>query len=259
MYYEFYIDQFFIEQLIVGYLILASASVLCGNPVSLWRLIFGSLCSAACMTAVIWLKISWLSFLALPAGSGIAFWKLRLRENWRCNLRCTFSVLAVTICFGGALEVLVQVFPLPLMAAAVPASVFVDFLLRFMRRREQKNENTAVVTLYREGQSLVLTGFLDTGNQLTEPVSGLPVSIADEKALEPLLGQNWEERIGFCLIPYHSLGTDQGWLRGVLFDEMNISMSRGEKMFHRPLIALYEGTVSAQKEYRVILHPEHTP
>ncbi|MCD7735998.1 MAG: sigma-E processing peptidase SpoIIGA, partial [Lachnospiraceae bacterium] len=149
--------------------------------------------------------------------------------------------------------------PLPFMAAVCLAFVLSCMGLRYLYRRGRQTDNSAVVKLTCEGKSLTLAGLLDTGNQLAEPITGRPVSIADEETLKPLLGPEWEKRQGFCLIPFHSLGTGKGWLRGVTLDEMSVTMRRGSREVRRPVIALYDGKVSAGKEYQVILHPEHAP
>ncbi|MCC8065483.1 MAG: sigma-E processing peptidase SpoIIGA [Clostridiales bacterium] len=259
MYYEFYIDQFFVEQLISECLLLLLTALLC-NAVPCWRRILsGALLGAVCMTVFVWLRQPWLYLFSLPAAAAAAFWKRDLPMEWRNNLKVTFCLLAMTICFGGTLEALVILFPLSLRAALVPAFLLVRLIVCRCGRKSRKVENKAAVTIRHGGQSLTIEGFLDTGNQLAEPVTGRPVSIANEKALESLLDEAWEERQGFCLIPYHSLGTQEGWMRGVTFDEMSVTMQRGCRVFRRPVIALYEGRVSAREDFQMILHPEHAP
>ena len=51
-----------------------------------------------------------------------------------------------------------------------------------------------------------MTGLVDTGNQLTEPLTGRAVSILSPGQAEKLLTAGWETERGMCLIPYHSIG-----------------------------------------------------
>ncbi|MCC8102981.1 MAG: sigma-E processing peptidase SpoIIGA [Clostridiales bacterium] len=259
MYYECYIDQFFLEQLFGGFLLLLAAGRLCRASPSRWRLALGSLAGAASMSALICLGRPKLYPLGFFAAAAAAFWRRPLRKEWRSNLEAAFCLLAVTVLFGGVLEAMTSLLPLPLLAAFFMAYVVLSAFSGFVRKKIRATENTATVRICLGDQSMILEGILDTGNLLREPVMGRPVSIADEMALAPLLRSGWEERQGFCLIPYHSLGTDNGWLRGVTFDEMTVTMRRGSRVVHRPVIALYEGKVSAGSGYRFILHPEHAP
>ncbi|MCD8335926.1 MAG: sigma-E processing peptidase SpoIIGA [Lachnospiraceae bacterium] len=259
MYYEFYIDQFFLEQFFCGFLLLLAAGKLGRVTPSRRRLVMGSLSGAFGMSAFVCLGWPLLYPFGFFAAAAAAFWRRPLREEWRSNLSATFCLLVVTVFFGGALEAIAALLPLPLLAAFFAAYAAVSFLLGFVRKKIRETENTATVRICLEERSLVLEGLLDTGNLLTEPITGHPVSIADEKALAPLLDAGWEERRGFCLIPYHSLGTDNGWLRGVMFDEMSVTMRRGSRVIRRPMIALYEGKVSAGGSYQVILHQGHAP
>lgn len=64
-----------------------------------------------------------------------------------------------------------------------------------------------------------MTGLVDTGNQLTEPLTGRAVSILSPGQAEKLLTAGWETERGMCLIPYHSIGKS-GWMKAVIADRM---------------------------------------
>ena len=99
---------------------------------------------------------------------------------------------------------------------------------------------------------------IDTGNRLQEPLTGRAVSIVEAAAARRLLGETWEQRRGFYLIPYHSIGTSQGWLRGVTIDSMAVKLPGGTAVIKRPVMAIYEGQVSTREQFQMILHPLHT-
>ncbi|MCD7717551.1 MAG: sigma-E processing peptidase SpoIIGA [Lachnospiraceae bacterium] len=259
MYYEIYIDQFFAEQFLIGVILLAVTGILCHAVVSWKRLAAGALLSAVCMTAFVCLRMPMLFPMSLPAAAAAALWKRPLKKEWRHNRNGTLMLLAVTVCFGGAAEALCSLLPLSVTAVSALAAIAAYGLTRSLGRQIQKGGRAAEITIRKGERSLVLHGFVDTGNQLTEPVTGRPVSIAEETVLEELLGEGWEERQGFCLIPYHTLGESDGWMRAVVFDEMRVVTRLGSKSFQRPLLALYEGELSKKETCQMILHPEHAP
>ncbi len=82
------------------------------------------------------------------------------------------------------------------------------------------------------GRQVHLTALADTGNTLKDPVSGLPVLVADARAARQLLGLE-EEQLkdpmqtlaqgtvpGLRLIPYHAVGTPGGFLLGLRPDRL---------------------------------------
>jgi len=205
MYYEFYIGQFFLEQFLSGLLMLLAAGKLSRASPSRLRLVLGSLAGAAGMSVLVCLGWPGLYPVCFCAAAAFTFWRRPLRKEWRGNLSATLCLLAVTVFFGGALEAIIALLPLPLTAAFFAAYAAVSVLSGFLQKKIRAAENTAMVQISLENRNLALEGLLDTGNLLTEPMTGHPVSIAEEQAIAPLLGDGWEERQGFCLIPYHSL------------------------------------------------------
>ena len=98
-------------------------------------------------------------------------------------------------------------------------------------------------------------GFLDTGNSLFDPVSGAPVVIVGKGPIEEFLREAaacCPERIR--TIPYHSVGKDHGILPGVVLDEIVIYREEGAVSRKKVVCAWCTHTVSAGKDYQIILH-----
>ncbi|MCD7957805.1 MAG: sigma-E processing peptidase SpoIIGA [Lachnospiraceae bacterium] len=257
--YEFYIDQFFVEQLISGYLLLLAAGILCGITPDRRRLLSGAVINAGFAVGFVIFGSPLILLSGFIVSAAVSFWKWGFRKEWRYNRDITAGLLAATICFGGMLSALTAILPLPVFALLVPALELLRLLARMLRQRMRQEETAAIVTLSLNGKSLKLKGLLDTGNQLREPLTASPASIVQRKSLEPLLDGDWAEQKGFFLIPYHSLGTEEGWMQGTCIDEMHVATQRGCKTVKKPLIALYDKNVSSRREYQIILHPEHAP
>lgn len=95
-----------------------------------------------------------------------------------------------------------------------------------------------------------VTAFLDTGNHLTEPVSGKPVSILWGGAAEELLA----ESEGVFCIPFHSVGRENGILPAVRADRMEIQMDGWRQIVERPYIAISEHPLSQNGSYQMLLN-----
>lgn len=134
------------------------------------------------------------------------------------------------------------------------------------------------VELENQGRKVKGIGFMDTGNMLFDPLSGEPVIIAEfcwvkelfsveqQLALASYMKMNQAVKEGtqtdtslnlpvkIRMIPYRSVGNEDGLLVAVRLDSILIGEQSGLKRRENVLIGLYPGRLSAKKEYQVILH-----
>ncbi len=107
------------------------------------------------------------------------------------------------------------------------------------------------------GKSVVVRGLYDTGNGLTEPVSGKMVHIAEYKILKPLLEGDEKAKENIYVIPFHSIGEEDGIMYGIRMDEMVVLVDDEPKFLYNPIIGIYTGNVSKKRgNYSVILNRE---
>lgn len=142
---------------------------------------------------------------------------------------------------------------------------------KFMFLRKVRIEN--------HGKQVKGTGLLDTGNMLFDPLSGEPVVIAEfslvRKLFTPkqqlmlatymkmnrvmqegpqLTEESEETPMMIRMIPFHSVGEEEGLLVAVRLDSIVIGEQSGLKRRENVLIGLYPGKLSAKETYQVILH-----
>lgn len=119
-------------------------------------------------------------------------------------------------------------------AAAAAAALAVWFLADFIRIRRQEMRTAVDVTICMGEEKVFLQGFIDSGNFLTEPLTGKPVAVAKASAVEKLLGpeHDWSSR--YTAIPFRAVGTEKGILDGYRADEMVV----GGKIIKKPVLAI---------------------
>lgn len=252
VYYEFYIDQFFAEHLLTGYFLLSSAVLWQKTPVSGIRLVLGSAAGSAVMCALICARMPELYPLGMAAAGAFVF----AGKRQGGFLRGMAALLAVTVCFAGALEALVSVWRLPGAAAMALSAAAVRGTHRYMEKRIRLG-GVAEVQLFCGEKTECILGLIDSGNRLSEPLTGRPVSIVNREVLLRLTGEDRIRERGCLLIPYHSIGKEKGWLCAVVIDRMQISTGGGGAVIKKPVLAIYNGQVSAGGQYQMILHPVH--
>lgn len=137
-------------------------------------------------------------------------------------------------------------------AAAVLAA---GFLIKKLTQYRHRRDSIYTAVLFLGERTVVLKGLLDTGNRLREPITGRAVHIAQREALLPL-GPDGEDVVKL-LVPYHAVGTERGLLTAVRIDRMVLTDREGGCItVQKPLIGLYEGTLSTDNEYQLILQAE---
>ncbi|MBR1969403.1 MAG: sigma-E processing peptidase SpoIIGA [Clostridia bacterium] len=120
-----------------------------------------------------------------------------------------------------------------------------------------------------------LTALLDTGNALIDPVTLSPVIIAEYKSLKPLFSPDMQfglNRLGsdnitwvmsevseyglkVRLIPFSSLGKENGMLLGFVPDHAEIRDDCGVRVLDKCVIGIYERQLSKDKSYTALFNP----
>lgn len=111
-----------------------------------------------------------------------------------------------------------------------------------------------------EEKRTILKAMLDTGNMLKDPITGIPVIVAEKNSLyeilpdsildnvEKVMGGDWGDdaenmkyRARFRMIPFHSIGKENGMLLGFKVDEVKI-MTDTEEIKHKKIIVCIHQT-----------------
>ncbi|MBQ6806001.1 MAG: sigma-E processing peptidase SpoIIGA [Lachnospiraceae bacterium] len=99
-----------------------------------------------------------------------------------------------------------------------------------------------------------IKALVDTGNHLTEPMSGAPVCIMSEGA-----AQNVQECFlpeNFHVIPYRSVGKKRGILEAYELPELIIEDTYQEIHRRKVIVAICNAGISKDSVYQMILHPQ---
>lgn len=125
-----------------------------------------------------------------------------------------------------------------------------EVMKEFLLHRSQNTD----VCLKVQGKKAYCKGFWDSGNSLKDPITGKAVVLLEKSILE-----KYQIPIpvkGFRVIPFHSVGMENGVLKGFVADELTVYDEKGyERCFRKIVVAIYEGRLSLKEEYQMILSP----
>lgn len=159
-----------------------------------------------------------------------------------------------------------------LLLAAVLILFFSKKVLSMRSRAISDRRNVFPVRISYRGKSVTGTGFLDTGNQLREPVSREGVTIVEYRLFAKMLSDKEQadfsramhdmepELFGKLLlryIPFHSLGKDHDYLLGVRADDLEIRI-RDRETVHTGMVwlGIYDRYLSSDGGYEVLLNSQ---
>ena len=109
------------------------------------------------------------------------------------------------------------------------------------------------VTINLKGKEVILKGLLDSGNALREQTTNKGVTIVEKHMLKEFFNVHIDK---IYIIPFKSLGKDEGMLYGIQVDELVISHAKFEKKTKEAIIGIYNGRLSNDNRYNAILHSE---
>ena len=158
------------------------------------------------------------------------------------------------------------------------ALLLVLFLSRYgngyIHRTLRVNESMENVVICLDGKKTEITALFDTGNELTDPITRLPVIVAEYDAVKSLLPacfceafesgssadavfaalQPYAVSSRLRLIPFHSIGQSNGLLLGLCPDGISFP-GRRKKDVKDVVICLYRGAMHTKEHCRCIVNP----
>ncbi len=183
-----YLDRLFFLNLLADYLLCLSAGRAAGLRLKRGRYLAAALLGAS-YAAAVWLP--GFAFLASPVwklAAGLLMAMIAYGGEER-PLRCALCFFAVSAAFGGALWAVSGGGPAGLSLPALGLSFTVCYALFevFFRARTALNRQRRVPVRVRFlGREADFLALVDTGNGLSDPLSGAPVLVACAHALRPL-------------------------------------------------------------------------
>lgn len=138
------------------------------------------------------------------------------------------------------------------LAQIVVTALIAGVVIFLACRRLAESRHIYEVTLVEGEETAVYKALFDTGNLLSDPVSGKPVSVVEETELT----KKWLERYPqkYKIIPYQSVGRAHGIMEGIVVDELVIQKEREQVVKKGAVVALYKGRLSRDGAFQMILN-----
>lgn len=263
-----YWDTLVLLNLVLDYLLLLLTGRVAGAALCRWRILLGSLLGALYAGSIFWPGWPFLSHGLVRLCCGVMMVLIAYghqRRLWK--LTVVFFALSATL--GGGLYALQLLgggtVALDLRYVLLFAAVAYGVLSLFGRRLARHGPRELKPVVVRLGDRCAhLTALVDSGNTLTDPMTGKGVMVAEGQSLAPLLPPEADfsqpcqcfadlsEPQRFRLLPYRAVGVDQGLLLAVRADGVTVA---GRELGPR-LVALSPTPVSDGGGYHALIFEE---
>ena len=158
--------------------------------------------------------------------------------------------------------------------ASIIASIICILGFKIVKNKISKKDMFYKVIITINKKQIETTAMVDTGNLLKDPITGNPVIVVESSLLEKILPLelllNLDKIIGgefenvteeirntymnkLKLIPYASLGKQNGMLIGIKADEVKIIKEDETQLKNNVIIGIYNKPLTKRGEYRALI------
>lgn len=221
----------------------------------------------------------------------LAYWPRHIREF--AKLTAVFYIISFV--FGGAAfgffyflnglkyisygAFYIKDFPVKtLIASVIIAFIVVKYGWEFVQYRIKRERIITELNICLDNKQAAIMALVDTGNSLNEPITKAPVMVVEYTSIRELLPQNIQEifekdhendftliaRImsdstlvtRFRVIPFKSLGKENGMLLGFKPDEVQLVENNKQQSIKNIIVGIYSKKLSNSGEYSALIHPD---
>lgn len=263
MYYKLYIDSVFLMQLGMNLYLLALAGKILKCTATHFRIFLGALAGAflSCMALVI--PVSSLFMRMLLSTIPVSMCMMRVcfgikRSLFRSSLimaGCGFFIGSIMIWVLNRLRMIMNdsAGMTVIMVVGYMAYRILSVLTKWLQKRKDSVVRMVQVPIPGLKQNIRIKALVDTGNHLTDPVSGKPVCIVSEKMAQVIESSFLPEK--YHAIPYSSVGKEKGMLNAYELPYIVLEESLGEIRKEHVIFAICNVGISESSPYQMILHP----
>ena len=285
-----YIDILFVINLMINYMILLAVSHVLHRKDNRFRLFLGACIGAGYALMIFFPESNFLYTGALKLLVSVVIVAAAYRfRSPLALLKLVVCFYVISIVFGGMIFALwmflsppgllvrngivyYDISPVMLVMASGGCYAAITLLARFIHRNSTASSICrAEITL--GGVQIKTEALLDTGNNLCDMITGMPVVIAEYSAVEKLIpralrnsfksgvvgdgkifeNEGWSEKLR--LIPYGSVGKSGGLLPAFRPDKLVVTGKSGKTETDFVLIAVTGRRLSGDGAYSALLNP----
>ena len=290
-----YLDIVFLENIIIDFIILVATGLISKSKINKLRLFLSSVLGGmyVIFSYITEMKIYSNIFLKITLSITMIYLAF-LPAKIKTMLKQLIIFYLTSFTFGGVAlallyfikpedifvknGVLVGAYPLKIAILAGIVGFFViNLSFKIVKNKINRNNMFCNINIFLKEKTTTVRAIIDTGNLLKEPISGLPVIVVEKEKLEKLIPKeilnNVENILGgdiseniekedkqnyisrFRVIPFSSLGKQNGMLLGFKADKLIINMEDDDeiKEIDEAVVGIYNKKLTKNGKYSALI------
>ena len=287
-----YIDIIFIENLIINYIILYATGIISKSKINQVRIIIASLIGAiySIIHYIVNIQI-YSNFILKIILSAIMIYIAFNTKNFKTLGKKIILFYLVSFVFAGAAlgiiymvnsqditiqnGVLVGSYTIKtILIGIIIAFTIIIIGFNIVKTRISKKDLICNIDIEINDKNIKTKAMIDTGNFLKEPITNIPVVVVEHTLLYDVIPKeilnNMDKILGGDLqvvpehiqneyvsklkvIPFSSLGKQNGMLLGIKADKLTLENEDGNKIIDKVIIGIYNKSLTKRGEYRALV------
>ena len=280
-----YIDLILLENIVMNYIIILATGMICRVNIKHFRLLVASLIGAiyAILVYLANLKI----YTNLITKILISICMVYIAFN-SVNIKVLAKQLVIfyltSFCFGGAAYyllhnvspnliksmngVLTGTYPIKIaILGGILGFFIINISFKIIKSKLSKKDMLYKVEIFYRDKSTAVKVILDTGNLLTDPITNIPVLIVENTKLSNIISEDIlnnvnrimlgecindideEIKTRFSIIPFSSIGKNNGMIIGFRPDYIKIYINDKEEIRKRVVLGIYNNKITKNGLY----------
>lgn len=146
---------------------------------------------------------------------------------------------------------------------------------RYVRTKLNKKNMFCELEIYFQNKSITTIALIDTGNMLKDPITSMPVIVVEKEILKKVLPEsilsNLNKIIGgdvpkevyedenlnyitkFRVIPFSSIGKENGLLLGFKSNKIKVNTEESERIIEDVIIGIYDNKLNKKENYFALI------
>lgn len=272
-----YIDIIFLENIIMNFIILLSTGLVLREKISYTRIFVASILGSVyvVVTYITNLKSLFGIFMKILLSIAMTYIAFNSKKV-KTHLKEILTFYLVSFAFGGAAIATIY-FVKPqnilikngvyvgryatttILLGAILGFILVNIVFKIIKKKITKSEMNCIMKVKLDEREEIVKAMLDTGNMLKDPITLMPVIVVEKEMLYDFLPKeilnNLEKIIGgdtkevteknveymskFRIIPYNSIGRQNGLMLGFKADKVKIIIDDEEKEVNNAIIGIF--------------------
>ena len=280
-----YLDIIFLENLFMNFVIIYATAVIIKNEIKILRTFISSVIGSVYAVIVYMniLKIITTNFFLKILLSVVMIYIAYNPKTLKMFFKELIIFYLTSFTFGGVAfaliylinpkkiimenGILIGTYPIKIILfGGILGFIIITIAFKSIKARISKKDLLCNIKIAINNKHKFIKAIVDTGNFLKDPISNIPVIVVEKDALYGIVpdnllnnlnniinGQNIEDEeliSKIKIIPFTSLGKQNGMLIGIKADNILINMEEKNILVNKVIIGIYDGKLCKNEKYK---------